>query len=176
MPITNGSQDTDLILAFVDCETSPGGGGSSAQITESVRREVVISGKRVKTVDVHAHCIVPEAADLINHPLEEEGLLWSNVNDRLTQMNQSGVDVEALSVNPYWYKAERDAAAELIKVQNEALAGFCASQDDRFIAFATSALQYPDLAVEQVDKAVKTLGFRGVSVGGSVAGEDLANP
>ena len=177
MPITNGSQDTDLILAFVDCETSPGaGGGSSAQITESVRREVVISGKRVKTVDVHAHCIVPEAADLINHPLEEEGLLWSNVNDRLTQMNQSGVDVEALSVNPYWYKAERDAAAELIKVQNEALAGFCASRDDRFIAFATSALQYPDLAVEQVDKAVKTLGFRGVSVGGSVAGEDLANP
>jgi aminocarboxymuconate-semialdehyde decarboxylase len=177
MPVTNGSKDTGSILAFVDCETGSGsGGGSSAQIMESVRREVVISGKRVKTVDVHAHCIVPEAADLINHPLEEEGLLWSNVNDRLAQMNQSGIDVEVLSVNPYWYKAGRDAAAELIQVQNEALAGFCASQDDRFIAFATSALQYPDLAVEQVDRAVKTLGFRGVSVGGSVAGEDLANP
>jgi len=25
------------------------------------RREVVVNGKRVKTVDVHAHCAVPEA-------------------------------------------------------------------------------------------------------------------
>ena len=177
MPITNSREDTGSILGFVGCENGPGsGGGSSVRFPESVRREVVVSGKRVKTVDVHAHCIVPDAADLINHPLEEPGLLWSNVNDRLAQMNQSGVDVEALSVNPYWYRAERDAAAELIQVQNEALAEFCASQKDRFIAFATSALQYPDLAVEQVDRAVKTLGFRGVSVGGSVAGDDLANP
>src|SRR4029450_6592642 len=45
-----------------------------------------------------------------------------------------------------------------------------------FVAFATPALQYPDLAAEQVEHAVKTLGFRGVGVAGSVAGEQLANP
>ena len=51
MPVTNGSKDAGSILAFVDCETGSGsGGGSSAQVMESVRREVVISGKRVKTV------------------------------------------------------------------------------------------------------------------------------
>jgi len=64
----------------------------------------------------------------------------------------------------------------LIRVQNEALVEFCASQPDRFVAFATAALQYPDLAAEQVEQAVKTLGFRGIGVAGSVAGEDLANP
>ena len=32
-----------------------------------------------RTVDVHAHCIVPDAAKVINHPLEAPGLLWSNV-------------------------------------------------------------------------------------------------
>ena len=165
MPIS-GSMNTGPILAFVDCEidASAGAGGDSGHVQAHRRREVVISGKRVKTVDVHAHCIVPEAAQLINHSLEAPGLLWSNIGDRLAQMDQTGVDVQALSINPYWYRAEQDAVAELIRVQNEALAEFCASQQDRFIAFATAALQYPDLAAEQVEQAVKTLGFRGIGV------------
>ena len=136
----------------------------------------MIAGKRIKTVDVHAHCIVPEAAKIINHPLEAPALLWSDVGTRLAQMDRSGVDVEALSINPFWYRAERDAAAELIRVQNEQLVEFCASHPDRFVAFATAALQYPDLAAEQVEHAVKNLGFRGVGVAGSVAGQDLADP
>src|SRR5919106_3102666 len=176
----SGTMHTSPRLAFVGCESSAGAstgaGGGTGRAQAQGRREVVVSGKRVKTVDVHAHCIVPEAAQLINHRLGERGLLWSNVGDRLAQMNQSGVDVQALSINPYWYRAERDAVAELIRVQNEALVEFCASQQDRFIAFATVALQYPDLAAEQVEQAVKTLGFRGIGVAGSVAGEDLANP
>jgi aminocarboxymuconate-semialdehyde decarboxylase len=125
---------------------------------------------------VHAHCIVPDAAKLINHPLEAPALLWSNVGDRLAHMDKSGVDVEALSINPFWYRAERDAAEQLIKVQNERLVEFCAGYPDRFVGFATAALQFPDLAAQQVEHAVKKLGFRGVGVAGSVAGEELANP
>src|SRR5438128_9098945 len=91
-------------------------------------------------------------------------------------MDHTGVDVEPFSINPYWYRAERDAVAEVIRVQNEALVEFCAAQPERFVAFATAALQYPDLAAAQVEHAVKTLGFRGVGVAGSVAGADLAHP
>src|SRR5580693_4394314 len=140
------------------------------------RREVVVNGKRVKTIDIHAHCAVPAAMALIKHPLEAPGLLMTDTSVRLAQMDISGVDFEALSINPYWYRAERDAAAELIRVQNEALVEFCSSHPDRFVAFATAALQHPDLAAEQVEHAVKKLGFRGVGVAGSVAGEELANP
>ena len=39
------------------------------------RREVVVNGKRIKTIDVHAHCCVPEATAVIGHPLEAPGLL-----------------------------------------------------------------------------------------------------
>jgi len=176
----SGTMHTSPRLAFVGCESSAGAsagaGGGAGHAQAQGRREVVVSGKRVKTIDVHAHCIVPEAAQLINHPLEAPGLLWSNLGDRLAQMDHTGVDVEALSINPYWYRAERDAVAELIRVQNEALVEFCASQPERFVAFATAALQYPDLAAEQVEHAVKTLGFRGIGVAGSVAGADLAHP
>ena len=123
-------------IAFVDCEISGGAGPSSGEgvYAHAHRRwEVVIAGKRIKTVDVHAHCIVPDAAKLINHPLEAPALLWSNVGDRLTHMDKSGVDVEALSINPFWYRAERDAAEQLIKVQNETLVEFCAGHPDRFV-------------------------------------------
>jgi len=92
-------------LAFVGCEISDGAsvgaGGGSGHAQAHGRREVVVSGKRVKTVDVHAHCIVPNAAKLINHPLEAPSLLWSNISDRLAQINHTNVDVEALSINPY---------------------------------------------------------------------------
>ena len=171
-----GTLNNNPNLGFIDCDLSTHVGGGSSQTRALGRREVVINRKRVKTVDVHAHCIVPEAAQLINHPLEAPSLHWSNIEDRLAQMDQTGVDVQALSINPYWYRAERDTVAELIQIQNEALIEFCDSHQDRFVAFATAALQYPDLAVEQVEQAVTTLGFRGISVGGSVAGEDLASP
>jgi aminocarboxymuconate-semialdehyde decarboxylase len=160
-------------VAFVGCAMA------SLTTTRSPgprRREVVVNGKRVKTVDVHAHCAVPAAFALLDLPLETPDLLMTDTATRIAAMDAQGIDVEALSINPYWYRAERDVAAQLIKVQNETLVEFCTANPDRFVAFATAALQHPDLAAQQVEYAVKTLGFRGVGVGGSVAGEELADP
>ena len=180
MPISSDMSTSGTAgIAFVDCAMSAGAGhgsGGGAHTDAHRRWEVVIAGERIKTVDVHAHCIVPDAAKLINHPLEAPGLLLSNVGDRLAHMDRSGVDIEALSINPFWYRAERDVAEQLIKVQNETLVEFCAGHPDRFVGFATAALQFPDLAAQQVEHAVKNLGFRGVGVAGSVGGEELANP
>jgi len=84
--------------------------------------------------------------------------------------------MEVLSINPFWYRKERDTAAAIVKVQNEKLAELCASRPDRFAAFASLALQYPDLAVEQLEHAVKRQGLRGAAVGASVLGEDFSEP
>ena len=112
---------------------------------------------------------VPKAMALIKHPLEAPGLLMDDTSTRIAAMDAQGIDVEALSINPYWYRAEPDVAAELIRVQNETLVEFCAANPDRFVAFATAALQHPELAAEQVEHAVKKLGFRGVGVGGALS-------
>jgi aminocarboxymuconate-semialdehyde decarboxylase len=165
-------------LAFVTCAIQGGSGGVEAQPR---RREVVVNGKRVKTVDVHAHCQVPEAMALMGlkitgQPNLPNVLLMSNAADRIRVMDEQGIDVEALSINQYWYKAERDVAQKIIAIQNEKLAEACAANPDRFVAFASVALQFPDLAAEQLEQGVKKYGLRGAAIGGSVNGDELANP
>jgi aminocarboxymuconate-semialdehyde decarboxylase len=146
------------------------------------RREVVVSGKRVKTVDVHAHCAVPEAMALMGLTVTGQPnlpnvlVMATNVAERLRAMDEQGIDVEALSINPYWYKADRDVATKLITIQNEKLAEACAATPDRFVAFASVALQFPDLAAEQLEQGAMKYGLRGAAIGGSVNGEELSDP
>src|SRR5262249_26113156 len=94
---------------------------------------------------------------------------------RLAAMDEQGIDVEALSINPYWYKTDRDLAAQVIKIQNEKLAAACAAHPERFVAFASVALQHPDLAAEQLADGMKKLGLRGAAIGGSVNGQEISD-
>ena len=54
---------------------------------------------------------------------------------------------------------------------DQGIAEWCKAHPQRFVALTSPALQFPDLAAEQLEYAVKTLGFRGASVGGAVRGE-----
>src|SRR6516164_5432074 len=99
------------------------------------RREVVVNGKRVRTVDVHAHCHVPEANALMGLKVQPPSLVISP--ERIEAMDEQGIDIETLSINPiFWYKAERELAGQVVKLQNEKLAEICAAQPDRFVALA----------------------------------------
>jgi aminocarboxymuconate-semialdehyde decarboxylase len=98
------------------------------------------------------------------------------VATRLHAMDEQGIDVEALSINPNWYEADRDLAKQVIQIQNEKLAAACAANPERFVAFATVALQHPDLAAEQLEEGVKKHGLRGAGIGGSVNGVELSDP
>src|SRR5207247_9056542 len=82
----------------------------------------------------------------------------------------------APSVKSYRYTTARDGTANTIQMQNEALVEVCATNPDRFVAFATIALQHPDLAVQQLVDGVKKYGLRGASTGGSVDGRELSDP
>jgi aminocarboxymuconate-semialdehyde decarboxylase len=162
------------MIAFMDCGAGgPGGIGSAAPAGR--HREVVVSGKRVKTVDVHAHCGLPEAMALMGLPFTTNALLMATPADRLRAMDAQGIDVEALSINPFWYGADRDVAEKLIRMQNESLAEACAAHPDRFVAFASVALQHPELAAQQLDEGVKKYGLRGAAIGGSVEGAELSD-
>jgi aminocarboxymuconate-semialdehyde decarboxylase len=148
----------------------------------AARRQVTVGGRRVKVVDSHAHCAVPEVLDVVKGT-DLERVVSGSLNgplvmssDRVRAMDDQGIDVQVLSINPYWYSADRDLARRIVDVQNRRLAAMCAAQPDRFVPLATVALQYPDLASEQLEEAVKTLRMHGVSTGASINGEELASP
>jgi aminocarboxymuconate-semialdehyde decarboxylase len=169
-------------LVFVGCPAAAS--APAARQPATPRRAVMLRGRRIRTVDVHAHCAVPAAMALLRRqapaPTADQAALLTldaeSLSRRLAAMDAQGIDVAMLSINPNWYDAERDVAARAIAVQNEAMAGFCAAHADRFAAFASVALQFPDLAAQQLEDAMKTKGFRGVAIGGSVAGAELADP
>jgi aminocarboxymuconate-semialdehyde decarboxylase len=166
-------------LVFIGCRLADGSGRARQPGKAAKHAPVMIRGRRIRTVDIHAHCAVVEASELLKKQqtgqqatlLEGQGLA-----DRLKTMDAQGIDMEVLSINPNWYDIDRDLAIRVISVQNESMAQFCTTHSDRFTAFATVALQFPDLAAEQLERAMKKLGFRGAAVGGSVAGQELADP
>jgi aminocarboxymuconate-semialdehyde decarboxylase len=145
---------------------------------------VKVKGKRVKTIDVHAHCLFHDALDLMGPdaaariPPKTVGgdKFFFTVEDRLKGMDAQAIDMEILSINPFWYKTERDKAEQICKLNNEHLAELSAKHSDRFGAFASLALQFPDLAVQQLETAMKKQGLRGAAIGGSVSGDDFSHP
>src|SRR6266404_4061869 len=146
------------------------------------RREVIVGNRRVKTVDVHAHVSVPEATDLLRGtPLERRPANPPNNYDdkgiqaaRLQQMDEEGIDIQALSINSYWYSADRDLASRLVNLQNEKLAAMCATHPDRFVAFASVELQAA-IFIHPQDSQNAT-GIRSRVQGSGALGNVIGNP
>ncbi|HWN15520.1 MAG TPA: amidohydrolase family protein, partial [Candidatus Dormibacteraeota bacterium] len=163
-------------LAFVGCDLLK----ARPAAAQTARRMVSVAGRRVRTIDVHAHAAVPEATALMNPPVGPPNLLpkllMGAPQERLALMDAQGIDVQALSINPYWYKADRDVATRVCEIQNEKLAQVCAANPERFVAFATVALQHPDLAAAQLEEGVKKYNLRGAAIGGSVDGLEISDP
>ena len=164
--------------------TAAAAGFASPQIgvAPGKRRELSIAGRRVKTVDAHAHCFVPEVWDLVKDtPLaaQAKNNLTGNIAlgnpQRLIDMDAQGIDYQAINVNAWGYSADRALARDLIRLQNEKISQWCARHPDRFVGMATVALQHPDLAADQLDEAIKKLGLRGAAIGGSVEGQELSD-
>jgi aminocarboxymuconate-semialdehyde decarboxylase len=153
-----------------------------AQQVSRQKLPVMVNGKRVKTIDVHAHCLFTEASKLLGEagsapsPVRGADEAVVALDKRLAAMDAQAVDMEVLSINPNWYNRDRDLAGRIVKIQNEKLAELCASKPDRFAAFASLTLQAPDLAVQELETAVKKQGLKGAAIGGNVNGEAFADP
>jgi predicted TIM-barrel fold metal-dependent hydrolase len=140
---------------------------------------VMVGGKKIKTIDVHSHCQFTEANTLLGNtkpsPVRGADEAVIEIEKRLAAMDSQAVDMEVLSINPNWYGRDRDLAAQVVKLQNEKLAELCASKPDRFAAFASLTLQAPDLAVQELETAVKKQGLKGAAIGGNVNGEPFSD-
>ena len=152
-----------------------------AQQTSTARLPVMVKGKRIKTIDVHAHCFFQQAIDLMgddakNVPPPVKGVKehFIVVEQRLKEMDAMAIDIEVLSINPFWYRKDRETAQKICEINNEKLAELCGQKPDRFAAFASLPMQAPDLAATMLETAIKKQGLKGAAIGASVQGDDFA--
>ena len=151
------------------------------------RRQVLVNGKRLRTIDMHAHSYVHDVWPLIKDRQELQSLATmangpmaldaKTIDGRLKEMDRQGIDVQAISISQaqYHYWAEPQLAARIVKIQNEKLAEVCSAHPDRFVGLGSASLQHPDLAAEQMEYGIKKLNMRGVMIGGSVNGDEISS-
>ncbi|HEX6692596.1 MAG TPA: amidohydrolase family protein [Burkholderiales bacterium] len=167
----------------------------------SASRAVVKTKKKGSLrVDIHCHYANPEVAAKVAHlnpgqyepsvkyanaltrevnvkQMKDRAPKLSDIEVRLKDMDRMGVDIQAVSPAPnqtyYWTDAGQ--GAELARMVNERIAEIVGRWPERFVGLGTVPLQDPDLAVAELEYAVKKLGLRGVEVNPSVNGMDLSD-
>ena len=162
------------------------------------------AGRRVRTVDMHAHVVTPTVERLVadcpqkkaepdlrlrtmgaasvahNNAvmLPQAAAALTDLAVRLADMDHLGVDMQVISPLPtqYYYWAGRDLAEQIVGLQNEHIAALCAQHPERLAGLGTLALQHPDLAVMQLETAVRRLGLHGFELSTAVNERALSDP
>ncbi len=97
---------------------------------------------------------------------------------RLVDCRRDKVKMQVLSTVPvmfsYWARPEH--THDLARLLNDHLADVVARHPDRFVALGTLPMQAPDLAILELERCVRELGFPGVQIGTHVNGRNLDHP
>ncbi len=141
----------------------------------------------MRTIDTHGHCYFQDAIDLMGvdapkvlppvkgvpeHFLAKEDVLRT----RLAAMDAMGIDMQVQSINPYWYGRDRETATKIVDLNNTHLAEMHAAHPDRLQAFAGLTMQFPELAVAQLDDAIRNKKLVGAAIGSNLLSESFADP
>ena len=156
-----------------------------------------IRGYNMRIIDVHAHWHSPDFVAL----LEKEGAAngaklsrnargqvvfnfpgyttvfqdqYMNLETRLRYMDETGVDVHALSLtSPMVNWAPPQFGLKLAQVYNDGVAAAHLKYPQRFYGLITLPMQAPNLALQELDRAANLPGMRGVYLATHVMGKNL---
>jgi aminocarboxymuconate-semialdehyde decarboxylase len=151
------------------------------------------------TVDFHGHMFVPAADALVKPHLKQESHLgrrqsnprtlaisqrqfterlkeWSEVEERLADMDKMNLDVMAVSCAPpqFHYEFEPSLGHESSALINDTIAAKIKPHPKRFVGIGTVPLQDTELSLRELDRTIDELGFRGVMINAKVRDEEIS--
>ena len=96
---------------------------------------------------------------------------------RLKDMDASGIDLQVISHAVAGIgTVSADESVRLAKQANDQLAAAVAAHPDRFAGFATLPVSEPEAAADELERAVRQLGFKGTMINGTINGRFLDDP
>ena len=134
--------------------------------------KIVALEEHYSTPEIHAAWgqLDPQFQDCSNKmdgPPDLESRLENFADSRLKAMDDSGVDVQVLSLTaPSVQNLGAERAVELAKRANAVAARAVAAHPDRFAAFAALPTPAPDEAARELERAVDELGCVGAMLNG----------
>ena len=114
-------------IVFTGCSICDAMAARPAQLGAGAKHKpVMVGNRRVRAMSpFHCHVSVPEATDLLKGTKIERrvgaGIARGGYDDagltpaRITQMDEMGIDIQAVSINAFWYSADQDLAGKLIE-------------------------------------------------------------
>jgi aminocarboxymuconate-semialdehyde decarboxylase len=154
----------------------------------------------VQAIDIHAHYFPEAYLDLvategksfdaayrmtdqgffIKTPAGSNGPLpvrFIDLKARIEDMDKQGVGVQAISLTaPMLYWGDAALSTNLAKAWNDAASAAHQAYPTRLVAFLTLPMLYPDRALDELARASKLPGMRGVYLGTNIGGKDLDDP
>ncbi len=110
------------------------------------------------------------------HSGEVERRLLDLADERIALMDETGLDVQVLSLTTPALHDLGHQAVDLARRANDAVAAAIARRPDRFQALATLPVGDPDAAALELDRCIRTLSFKGAMLCGRVGDRNLDHP
>ena len=154
-----------------------------------------------RTVDVHAHVLVPEAAAMVAPHLdrsaaplarfatpETQALNRKQETDRRTvftqhaariaELDAMGIDIQVCAPPPgqCYHSLALEHAVPATRLVNDGIAAFCAERPDRFVGLGSVPMQDATEAVAELERCMGQLGFRGVQILTTIGDRELSDP
>ena len=97
-----------------------------------------------------------------------------DIADRLKAMDRYGIDMHVLTLTtPSVERETPERGIKLARLANDGFSEVIENHPDRFHAFAALPLQAPDVAAEELERAIKDLGLKGGTLMTNVDGKPL---
>ena len=132
--------------------------------------------KKMRTITIEEHFATPDFVKSYRGPGNPQAVtkLADLGQGRIADMDAAGIDVQVLSLNaPGVEQLDATEAVKVARDANDLLADAVQRHPTRFAGFASLPTMSPETAVEELDRTVRKLGFKGALINGATRGRYL---